>query len=287
MKPPEFHTPYDGSSKPFTIGLKPLDLVEWIEYDNLLSAYIAEKQRLYAEMPDKVLVAEPGTESAQQEVLDVLHAHLLQSFPKIYSTLQKSNSPQLGPLARAALMVQEDLVLMRKSAEGWRLVAASLCFPSSWNLLEKFKRPLHQIHAPVPNFGEGTRNASLIERIFDNLQVDQPVLRWNWSLMGDMELHHPHFHSGRFGAGDLAGNVTLRLERQTLRKMPISGDILFTIRIHLDPLEVLQRQPNGRELAMAIDAQLSALSLSETEYKGLIDERQRLSVRLKQIGTRQ
>ena len=30
------HTPYDGSAKPFTIGLKPLDPDEWIEVDALL-----------------------------------------------------------------------------------------------------------------------------------------------------------------------------------------------------------------------------------------------------------
>jgi hypothetical protein len=33
---PHLHTPYDGSSKPFTIGLKPLDLNAWIEVDDHL-----------------------------------------------------------------------------------------------------------------------------------------------------------------------------------------------------------------------------------------------------------
>ena len=30
------HTPYDGSVKPFTIGLRPLDPAEWIEVDDRL-----------------------------------------------------------------------------------------------------------------------------------------------------------------------------------------------------------------------------------------------------------
>ena len=54
------HTPYDGSAKPFTIGLKPLDLAEWIELDAHFEAYLAEKRRLYAAIPEKVFVAEDG-----------------------------------------------------------------------------------------------------------------------------------------------------------------------------------------------------------------------------------
>jgi dimethylamine monooxygenase subunit A len=288
VNPPKFNTPYDGSSKPFTIGLLQLDERDWIEVDDLHPAYITEKQRLYAEMPEKVLVAEEGTEDAQQEVLDLLVAHLQKYHPTLRHP-REGGGPASGALARAALLVQEDLVLMRKSPEGWRLVAASLCFPSAWNLLEKFKKPLHHIHAPVPEFGEGTRNASLIERMFDNLDPARIVIRWNWSLHDDMKLYHPHSNSGpgrRFGGGDLRGQVILRLERQTLRKLPISGDILFTIRIQVDPLEVLEKHADGPKLAQAIDAQLQAMDSAQLDYKGLTDERARLSARLKQIAER-
>jgi len=295
VKPPAFNTPYDGSSKPFTIGLRPLQISEWIEIDDQLPAYIEEKRRLYAEIPDKVLVAEDGTEAAQQEVLELLVEHLQAHYPTLGHFRLRGDDGFKGdilksPLARAALLVQEDLVLMRKSPEGWRLVAASLCFPSAWNLLEKFRKPLHQIHAPVPEFGGGTRNASMIERIFDNLRVEEPVLRWNWSLHDDMKLYHPHSNSGpgrRFGEGDLRDKVILRLERQTLRKLPKSGDILFTIRIQVDPLEVLEMHSDGPKLAQAIDAQLGAMSSDQLNYKGLTDERLRLSARLKQIGQKQ
>lgn len=37
------HTPYDGSSQPFTIGLQQLDLKDWIEVDENLLAYLAER----------------------------------------------------------------------------------------------------------------------------------------------------------------------------------------------------------------------------------------------------
>ena len=61
------HTPYDGSSKLFTIGLKPLDPDKWIEVDEHLKPYLAEKRRLYADIPEKVFVEEAGTRDAQRE----------------------------------------------------------------------------------------------------------------------------------------------------------------------------------------------------------------------------
>ena len=47
--------------------------------------------------------------------------------------------------------------------------------------------------------------------------------------------------------------VRLRVERQTLRRLPRSGAIVFTIRVYLTPLEELVREPDvpGR-LASAI-----------------------------------
>ncbi len=314
------HTPYDGSSKPFTIGLTQLDVKDWIEVDENWPAYLAEKRRLYAEMPEKVIVSEAGSEAAQEEVLAILTAHLATNSPlnrhlgegrgpasfgtafleeKLDPGLRRDDGLRDGAeelkgllrntaIARAALLVQEDLVLMRKSPEGWRLVAASLCFPSAWNLLEKFRKPLHEIHKPVPGFGAGTRNAGLIERMFDNLDPARLVLRWNWSLHGDAVLYHPHSNSGpdkRFGEGDLRGRVIIRLERQTLRKLPVSGDILFTIRIHLNPLEMLEARPDGAQLAASLAGQLEGLSADEANYKGITAERQRLAARLAEIAS--
>src|SRR5262245_21333295 len=136
VKPLPTHTPYDGSAKPFTIGLKPLDPSHWIEIDEQREAYLAEKQRLYAEIPEKVFVAEEGTQAAQQEVLDLIVGHLREQVPKLSANAASSNLAA-HPLYTASLLVQEDLVLMRRSEDGWRLVAASLCFPSAWSLQEK------------------------------------------------------------------------------------------------------------------------------------------------------
>jgi hypothetical protein len=173
---------------------------------------------------------------------------------------------------------------MRRGETGWRLAAASLSFPSSWRLREKFGRPIHEVHAPVPGFGGGTRNAELIGRMFDNLRPETGMIRWNWSLYGDDALHHPHDSPpNRFGGGAKAEGVFLRVERQTLRKLPASGDIVFTIRIAVDPLAELERHSDRARIAVALVTQLQALDAAQLDYKGLTLERDRLIARLAEI----
>jgi hypothetical protein len=295
-----FHTPYDGSSKLFTIGLKPLDLTCWLEIDEDRDAYLAEKRRLYGEIPEKVFVAEDGTQAAQQDVLDLITDHLARQFPEIdaspKATTAGNGSAKLHrqPLHAASLLVQEDLVLMRRSEDGWRLVAASLCFPSAWSLQEKFGKPLQDIHTPVPGFGRGTRTADIITRIFDKLQVEQPVERMNWSLQAGAALYMPLSNAARidraaekparFPEPDVAENCFIRVERQTLRKLPASGDILFTIRIYLDPMKVLERHPDRAAIAASLAAQLTALDAAQVDYKGFAADRERLVERLASIA---
>lgn len=290
--PTALRTPYDGSSRLFQIGLKPLDVAEWIDADDRLAADLAEKERLARAHWDEVFAAEPGTEAAQAEVLALLAAHLPARFPATHR-LRDGAMEVAGRLVAldaspalwtAAQLVQEDLVLMRRGDEGWRLAAASLSFPSSWRLREKFGRPIYEVHAPVPGFGGGTRNAELIARMFDNLRPETGMIRWNWSVYGDGALHHPHDSPPRrFGAGERAEEIFLRVERQTLRKLAASGDILFTIRIAVDPLAELERHSDAARIAAALVAQLQALDAAQLDYKGLSLERDRLIERLKEI----
>jgi dimethylamine monooxygenase subunit A len=291
------HTPYDGSAKPFTIGLRPLDLAQWIEVDRHRDAYLAEKHRLYGETPAKVFAAEDGTEGAQQEVLELITGHLQRYLPALDADSAPTRFSERAaeipapPLRLASLLVQEDLMLMRRGEDGWRLAAAALCFPSSWSLEEKFGRPLQDIHTPVPGFGRGTRTAEIIHRIFDNLAVEQPVERLNWSLQAGADLYQPlsnvaradraQARPSRFPEADVAANAFIRVERQTLRKLPESGDILFTIRIYLDPMPVLERDA---ALAASLAAQLAALDTAQLDYKGLTADRDRLVERLRAVA---
>lgn len=293
----------DGSSKPFSIGLKPIAPAEWIALPDDLDHLLTEKARLMGEIPREVFAEEPGSRPAQREVLERLCAAVTATHPAVYrreggvmmigADRRIDLADDASPLQIAASMVADDLLLMQRDVEGWRLVAASLCFPSSWTLSEKFGRPLHAIHDPVPDFGTGTRMAALIERIFDNLQPDQSVIRWNWSLQTDHALYKPlstpqrdaraTLHRARFARG--AADAIIRVERQTLTKLPRSGLVLFTIGIGLDPMAALAAAPEGQQRAASLAAQLRALTPDQRAYKGLSADAERLATDLDLIAS--
>ena len=288
--------PEGGPPTPFQIGIKPLPPAEWIDVDGQLPVYLDEKAALFTRRADDVFAAEPGTETAQTEVLAMLVEHLPARFADIYrrdgsvieivpAERRVALDADVPALRIAAGLVQEDLVLMRRGEAGWRIAAAALCFPSAWRLGDKFGRPIHEVHAPVPGFGAGTRPAELIARMFDHMRPEMPALRWNWSLFGDARLHHPESsHPDRPHFGDNAAGLVFRLERQTLRKLPASGDILFTIRIYVDPIAALATHPEGPAMAAAIAGQVETLSEEQAVYKGLALEREAVVARLRAIA---
>ena len=274
------HTPYATTPKVFTIGLSAIDPARWIEPDGDLGVFLDEKERLCCSHLPQVFCAEEGTEDAQQECLDMLAAHLARDHAGLYR-LQDGifnfagrsvalAQPGMPPLRIAGSLVQDDLVILRRRETGWHVVAGYVAFPSAWSLPEKFGLPMEQVHAPVPGFNAGTRNAALINRIFDNLQVDQPAMRFNWSVYPAGDLFWPPEVSSEHGKAPFvpATNI-VRVERQTLRRLPKTGDIVFTIRIYIDPIRALLAQPDGKALAIALADRLEDFSPDQLDYKGM------------------
>ena len=293
------YTPYDGSARLFTIGLGQLDPDRWIEPDDELDRYLAEKDRVLAAHRDHVFVEEEDTRPAQAEVLQLVSEFVTRRHPERYrrqgddievSTRRIAlGDASTAPLLRAGALVQDDLVIMRRRESGWHLVAGYVSFPSSWSLPEKFGRRMEDIHAPVPGFGEGSRNAALINRMFDNLQPDRPVLRFNWSINPDADLYYPasKAHGALPDGHELSLDTTFaRVERQTVRRLPMSGDILFTIRIYNDPLAAVRTLHNAAEVAATFADQLEELTDTQAAYKGLVDKRAKLARKLRAIAAR-
>jgi hypothetical protein len=284
---PFLHTPYASGKPSFSIGLAPIDLADWIEQDELLVEQLALKETILAQERAAAFAALAGSEAGQAEVLQLLAVHLSARYPEVYR--REGEALRILPADRrialegaptlltASRLVQEDLLLMRRDDEGWRLVAGSLCFPSTWVLAEKIGRPMDAIHAPVS--GYAGKMAGMVARIFDNLKAEQPVERFNWSIYGDARLRHAQSKQDplqRFPPGQSVSQAHIRVERQTLRRLPLSGDILFTVRVHVDPAAAFSADARGRELARALHGQLGALSPDELAYKGIAEARERL-----------
>jgi hypothetical protein len=254
------------------MGLKPED---WIEIDDTLAATLLAKRRLLAERHDEVFAALPGTEAAGAAVLNLLAEHLPKRFPAQYPRMNTTiavaatgelvgiGTPGVHPLETASRLVPEDLCLMRRTDAGYALAAACVCFPSRWRLADKIGRNLAAIHAPVPGYA-GALGAP-VDRFFDKITVDRPVWRLNWTVHDSPELFQP-VSTKRPRPTDFAGQVFLRVERQTLRRLPASGDVLFTIRTYITPLgEIAKDADAARRLAAAIETLPEALR----EYRSL------------------
>lgn len=263
----------------FSIGLSNIASSKWLEIDGRRDEYLAVKSELHRTRLDDVFAAEEGTEASQLEVLKLVQAFLLEN-SGLSATWREE---EIAPLMQAASMIQEDLALMRKDGAGWRLVAASVCFPSNWWLREKMGLPLAQVHHSIPGFGPESRNDEIIGRIFDSMQVGSIVERRNWSLVNTDKLPHWPDEKVFDRQREYPQGVFMRVERQTLRKLAACGDILFTIRIHIESLNKLHHHREGGKISRRLAEELGRLSEAELRYKGLYGSLDHLMKQLEQI----
>ncbi|MDX6750241.1 DUF3445 domain-containing protein [Geminicoccaceae bacterium 1502E] len=266
------------------MGLRRLDPAEWLVADGQEAAELAEKRRLYAERPDEVLALLPEGQDGAAELLRLLAAHLAERRSAGFALedevlVVRASGERVpldapDPLARAGLLVQEDLCLMaRQRGGGYALVGASLCFPMRWRLADKVGRAMAGIHEPVPGFAE--RLGGPADRFFAALEPDRPVWRANWSLTDDPRLFQPDTRTRpmALGEADAGQDLWLRVERQTLRRLPQSGQVVFTIRTFRQRLEEAAGEP---QVAAALAARIREMPEPMLRYKNLLGVRETL-----------
>ena len=276
--------PYGRVYKPFSIGLSQISTANWLEPDSDLGRYLDEKCTLLQARRDAIFRAAPGSLAAQQETLDLIIRHLDGEHRETHAldgTMMRMvdhsidiADKSIPPLVRAGLLIADDLAILTKHDGHWHLSAGFIAFPSSWSLAEKAGRPMDEVHADVPGFQSGTRNAAMVARIFDNLKPDLPAERFNWSFKGSDALAMPvskHLAEDPFRPVRPIGENFLRVERQTLRRLPETGAIVFTIKIYADPLTMIARHSQNKTIAAAMLQQLDALTDEERAYKGMKD----------------
>lgn len=260
------------------MGLRPLDPAGWIEPDIEWPEYHAHKRHSLETRRDHVLRVLPGSLPAQEELRDLLRYHLLRdhgdAFKRedealVHVASESVMGAEESPILEAGQWVQDDLCLLEDSPEGYRLTAAFLCSPSYWHLEDKMGKTLDLIHAPVPGYEKSLSNS--VNAFFDRLEAENPVWRMNWSVTAHAGLMQ------RFDPptpGDVDHDpLWLRVERQTLTRLPETGAICFTIRVHRYALdEVLADSTNAEAFRSAI----GTLSPDELAYKSLSAVQHRL-----------
>lgn len=249
-----------------SMGLNLLDPADWLWLDEHHAAQTAQRAALAADRPDEVHAMLPEAAEAARELQAMVCRYLERHHPGLAAPMPAADVP---PLMALAGLAQEDFcVVQQRQPDGrYVLTGAILCFPAHWRLREKLGRSLAEIHGPVPGFE--ARLGRPVDRFFQSLEPERPVWRANWSLVEDTALFHPH---GRAPIPDLtpanAGRLLwLRVERQTLRRLPESRAVVFTIRTLIEPLTAIARQPG---LAQALAARLREMDPAMAAYKGLV-----------------
>ena len=266
---------------------------DWFELDRCYLAEMAERRRLLATAHGDVFAATPVSDAARREALEVTVAALTLHHPDWFSrdggtvrnhlTGESWEQDAIDPLELAGRLVQEDLCLIQNDADGPVFTAAVLCFPSRWRLMDKIGKILADVHGPVPLYAD--RLAAPVDRFMRHLKVGHIASRLNWSLLDDPALFQPVGKWRVEGGSDIthenAGErVFLRVERQTLRRLPSTGAVLFGIRVHVYRLD---RVIDGPVRAAALAEAVYALPADIQHYKSLLPFRAAL---LRWLGER-
>ena len=246
---------------------------------------LASGQGRYAALPHMM--------DAQWDVLELLMTSLAQDYPELFSLHRDGsrwrwvNRPlqiaqdfvfgdattlPMAPLEYITRQAQGDFVVLDQRDGNLWADAGMVTTQADWSL--RFDAGMHfnEWHGPVPMAAElGVFERAL--KFLLMLQHGAPVRRLNWTMTINPRLDTAPEHYDQWGPDrasvtlDNAGRkVHLRVELQTLFRLPRSNAILFGIRCYLASLEELASNPAwGQRLHRVLRDLPQAL----VEYKGL------------------
>lgn len=235
------------------LGVRPLDLRDWIELGPDADAAVEAKGTLMAAYPDTVFaVLDEQVERESAEVADALVAHLRHRWPERYGSATLDRG--LHPLDAAARLVPEDLVLLVEREGRFVFGGGSVCFPNRWDLRSKIGLTMAEVHEPVDRLNEQLE--APIDRFFDRLTPERSFWRLGWGVLDTADWYTPvDGTAAPRPASPRVDGLHLRVERETLRRFPVTGCVLFTIRTYVTPMTGVRSSPDvARRLAAAVES---------------------------------
>ena len=218
------------------MGLVKLSEDQWLDPEPDLAA----RKAGFADLPDGI-VQTPEAGSPIQELGRILG--------------------QAGDLQDIAQSGHEDLCLLTRSPdeEQYRLIAAAVAWPTDWDPADKIGKPLRALHAPIAGYEE--QLATPVDAFMDKLKPGVIYGRANWFIAPTSDKRwiakaSPAQAFAHVSADNAGETLFVRSERQTLRKLPETGAILFTIGIYVEPLCNLTAS-NQAMLSAAMDSLLN------------------------------
>lgn len=173
-----------------------------------------------------------------------------------------------GALPEAALAAHEDMCLLTRAPneDVFRLIGAAVAWPSDWYPADKIGLRLRALHAPIAGYEE--QLAGGVDRFMETLKPGAIYGRCNWFIAATgerrwLETRRPAEAFAHVTSENARESLFVRSERQTLRRLPQTGAILFTIGIYVEPLARLSHSNVAR-----IVHSLSMLIKGEGDRRG-------------------
>ncbi len=231
-------SPWDNAATARLPGIQPLKDKTLFIVDDAFEQQMEYRDYLIKEMRLKVFELNVIAEEAAGELLTLVLKNLrntpgysLKGSKVIRPDGKKVSLKDDNELVTAGRLVQEDLLILEwnQNFKEHVLIGGILCFPALWTLQEKMNKPMTRIHKPVEHYTDKISN--VVQRMFNNLKAGIPLWRANWYLYQDPELFAPQkeYLSHPTQKSFFEGNFWVRVERQTLLKLPKSGAIVFGI----------------------------------------------------------
>ncbi|OHW95224.1 alpha-mannosyltransferase [Colletotrichum incanum] len=263
-----------------TMSLTKMDTDFWIELENTYKDRIVERQELYAKNGEGVLAGLPGSELACKELMEMVIQFICARYPNEF---KRSNNTLINnilgtttdlsttePLVVLLHNVPEDFGIMIRDHETGRYVlrAGMVCSSVGWKISEKMGMGLPGIHKIVPDYKEKMEFS--MDRFFTKMPTNRPIQRGSWGLeMGQplfLPSEHPAFaHRESQNPNLKPEDVYLRVDWQTLRRLPLSGAVVFNFKALFTPLSEFKDEPYIPSIVLKV---LNEGKESILKYKG-------------------
>ncbi|KAI9866281.1 MAG: hypothetical protein M1813_001403 [Trichoglossum hirsutum] len=243
-----------------TMSLAKMEPNWWLELENTYAARIAQRKGYFEKHGKAVLQYLPGSELACKELMEMCIQFLCARYPHYFS-LDKENMifkngilkietqlKSMHPLEILLNHVPEDFAItMRDPIDGlYYFRAGVICSSLGWNVGTKIGLQLHEIHAPIPDYKEKMRFS--MDRFFAKMPTDKPIQRGSWGLEVDQPLFMPpgdphELHRFSQNPELKLSQCHLRVDWQTLRRLPLSAAIVFNFKALFTPVSEFRDEP--------------------------------------------
>jgi hypothetical protein len=263
------------------------------DVDEHYVAECREREIVLAEDPSRYQVL-PHMMQGQWDTLELLMESLAEDFPQHFSLekdgdrwtwtnrlLEIKDSFVFGdpetlpcePFEYITRQAQGDFTIQDQRNDNLYMDGGMVTTQADWSLAFDIGMAFHEWHGPVPKAHElGVFDRAL--KYLMRLSYGRPVRRLNWTMTVNPRLDTSPENYSVWGPDrttltpeNIGEKLHLRVELQTLFRLPRSNAILFGIRCYLISLDELARVAKWRKRLHRV---LRDLDPALAEYKGLL-----------------